>query len=121
MKKAVHTHTIPPTRFMKDTYKLIWSDEAIKNLKGIIDYLENRWSEREIRKFAQLLDKQLNLIKSNPFLFAESEKSNGLRKSVLSKQITIYYSVLNREIRVVTLFDNRQNPNILIKSKRTTS
>lgn len=99
---------------MKNTYKLVWSDEALNNLQGIIDYLENSWTEREIKKFAQLIDKQLILIKNNPFLFAESNKSDGLRKSVLSRQITIYYRILNYEIRIITLFDNRQNPNKMI-------
>ncbi len=37
---------------MKNTYKLIWSDEALKNLKSIIFYLEEHWTEREMRKFA---------------------------------------------------------------------
>lgn len=99
---------------MKSTYKLIWSDEALNNLKGIIDYLENRWTKREIKKFAQLLDKQLKLIEGNPFIFAESIKSNGLRKAVLSRQTTIYYRIIGYEIRIITLFDNRQNPKILI-------
>jgi plasmid stabilization system protein ParE len=98
---------------MKNTYKLIWSDEALNNLKDIIDYLENRWTKREIEKFTQLLDKQLKLIEDNPYLFAESAKFNGLRKSVLSRQITIYYWIINFEIRIITLFDNRQNPNKL--------
>mgnify|MGYP006293663035 CR=1 FL=1 len=95
---------------MKNTYKLIWSDEALQNLKAIIEYLERRWTEREIRKFAKLLDKQLNLIQSNPLLFPESDKSKGLRKSVLSKQTTIYYRINNDGIRIITLFDNRQQP-----------
>lgn len=99
---------------MKNIYKLIWSDEAVNNLRDIIDYLENRWTKREIKKFAQLLDKQLKLIKENPLLFAESDKSNGLRKSVISKQTTIFYRIIGFEIRIVTLFDNRQNPNKLI-------
>ncbi len=99
---------------MKSTYRLIWSDEALNNLKYIIDYLENRWTKREIKKFALLLDKQLKLIEDNPFLFAESDKSNGLRKSVLSKQTTIYYRIIGYEIRIITLFDNRQNPKTLI-------
>ena len=68
---------------MKNTYKLIWSDEA--------------------------------LINDNPFLFAESDKSNGLRKSVLSRQTTIYYRIVDYEIHIITLFDNRQNPNKLRK------
>ena len=98
---------------MINSYKLVWSDEAINNLRAIIDYLENKWTKNEIKKFSQLLDKRLKLIENNPFLFAESNKSNGLRKSVLSKQTTIYYQVLEYEIRIVTLFDNRQNPNKL--------
>ncbi len=99
---------------MKNTYKLVWSDEALINLQGIIDYLEKRWTKREIKKFAQLLDEQLKLIKDNPFLFAESDKSDGVRKSVLSRQTTIYYRIINFEIRLITLFDNRQNPDKLI-------
>jgi plasmid stabilization system protein ParE len=114
LKRVGHTLMIQPERFMKNTYKLIWSDEALNNLKGIIDYLEYKWTNREIKKFVQLLDKQLKLIKENPFLFSESEKSNGLRKSVLSRQTTIYYRIIDYEIRIITLFDNRQNPNRLI-------
>jgi len=98
---------------MKNTYKLIWSDEALNNLNSIVNYLENRWSEREIKRFAQLLDKQLKLIENNPQLFAESDKSKGLRKSVLSKQTTIYYTIIDSQIRLISLFDNRQNPNKL--------
>ena len=33
--------TILLARFMKDIYKLVWSEEALKNLNGIIEYLEN--------------------------------------------------------------------------------
>ena len=64
---------------MKNTYKLIWSDEALKNLKRIINYLENRWTKREIKKFAQLLDKQLLLIEENPFLFPKSDTISEYR------------------------------------------
>jgi plasmid stabilization system protein ParE len=97
---------------MKSTYKIVWSDEALTNLKSIIKYLEKRWTKREISNFAQLLDKQLKRIESNPFLFPETENSNGLRKSVLSRQTSIYYRIVKFEIRIITLFDNRQNPKI---------
>jgi hypothetical protein len=43
-------------------------------------------------------------------LFAESKVLNGLRKSVLTPQTSIYYRLNNNEIQIVTLFDNRQNP-----------
>jgi len=75
---------------MKNTYKLIWSEEALNNLKNIIEYLEKRWTEKEIKKFAKILDKRLEIIESNPFLFAKNDKLNGLRKSVLTKHTSIY-------------------------------
>lgn len=80
---------------MKNTYKIIWSDEALNNLKGILDYLESRWTKRELRQFAQLLEKHLHTVEHNPFLFAESGESNGMRKSVMTKQTTIYYRIVN--------------------------
>jgi len=100
---------------MTNSYKLIWSDESLNKLNGIIQYLNNRWTEKEIKRFIQLLDHQLNLIQSNPYIFPVSSQSNELRKAVLSKQTTIYYSVVEFEVRLITLFDNRQNPNKLIK------
>lgn len=102
---------------MKSIYKVIWSEEALKNLKEIIDYLEENWSQKEIRKFASLLDKQIHLIQNNPQLFPESEILQNLRKSVLSKQVSIYYEVVENEIHIVTLFDNRQDPSNLTKNK----
>ncbi|HOI32021.1 MAG: hypothetical protein PHG67_06450 [Bacteroidales bacterium] len=56
---------------MNNTYKVFWSEEAISNLKGVNDYLENHWTKKEIIKFAQLLDKQLRRIEKNPRLFAK--------------------------------------------------
>ena len=75
---------------MGNTYKLIWSEEALNNLKDIIGYLENKWTQREIKKFARLLEKHLDLIKDNPKLFPESELSNGFRRAVISKQVSLY-------------------------------
>jgi plasmid stabilization system protein ParE len=102
---------------MKNIYKVIWSDEALKNLKEIIVYLEDNWSQKEIGKFTSLLDKQIHLIQNNPQLFHKSEILQYLRKSVLSKQVSIFYKVEDNEIHIVTLFDNRQDPSNLIKNK----
>ena len=105
---------------MENTYKLIWSDEALTNLKQIILYLEEKWTTTEIKKFANLLDRQLFRIQNNPFLFPKSDVRENYRKAVLSKQTTIYYRVFNFEIHIVTLFDNRQDPKKIEKSNANT-
>jgi len=99
-----------PEEYMKNTYKIIWTDEAYKNLQHIVSYLEKFWTSSEIRKFAKLLDKQLILIKKNPALYPYSNKSRQIRKSVLTKQTTLYYKVNDTEIYLVSLFDTRQSP-----------
>jgi plasmid stabilization system protein ParE len=102
---------------MGNTYKIIWSDEALKNLKDIIDYLENRWSKKEISRFAGLLDKNIELIKGNPLIFPRSISRQDYRKSVISKQISLYYEIHKQTVTIITLWDNRQSPRKFKKGK----
>jgi len=95
---------------MKNIYRIIWSEEAINSLRDIIEYLENRWTRKEIENFAALLDKQLELISSNPYLFPKSSHSKELRKSVLTKQTSIYYYISRQEVHIISIFDNRKRP-----------
>jgi plasmid stabilization system protein ParE len=98
---------------MGNTYKIIWSDEALSNLKGIIRYLEKKWTNREIKRFAHLLDKNLALIKENPKIFPRSDTVKGFRRAVISKQVSLYYRTNNQIVHIVSVFDNRQNPSSL--------
>jgi plasmid stabilization system protein ParE len=95
---------------MRNTYRIIWSELALSNLKEIVGYFEGRWTEKELRKFAQLLDKRLSSIEHSPNLFPLINYSENMRRSVLSKQTTIFYQVIEQNIRIICLFDNRQNP-----------
>jgi plasmid stabilization system protein ParE len=98
---------------MKNTFKIIWTNRALSNLKNVVNYLEENWTKKEIQKFARLLDLQLNRLVINPLHFPESNKYKKIRKSVLNRQISIYYKINNFEIQIIALFDNRQNPNKL--------
>ena len=100
---------------MGNTYKLIWSDEALENLKGIIEYLEKSWTTREIKKFTRLLDKNLYLIKENPQTFPKSNHSEHFRRAVNSKQVSIFYQIEHQAAHIISVFDNRQNPRRLKK------
>lgn len=95
---------------MRNTYKIIWTSRALSDLKNTIAYLEENWTSREIQKFALLLDLQLNRLKIYPNLFPKSYRYKKIRKSVLTRQVSMYYRVVNQEIQIISLFDNRQNP-----------
>lgn len=95
---------------MKSGYRLQWSDQALADLKNIINYLTENWTQREIQNFARRLDKRLNLIVANPELFPKTSRRKHVRKSVLTKHTVIYYENRDRVVTIVTLFDPRQNP-----------
>jgi plasmid stabilization system protein ParE len=50
---------------MKSTFEIIWTEEAQKGLNNIFNYLETKWTNREISNFAKTLDDSLYLICSN--------------------------------------------------------
>jgi hypothetical protein len=48
---------------MVSKYPIVWSEEAVRNLESILEYLYARWTQREVDNFKRLLAKQLILIK----------------------------------------------------------
>ena len=95
---------------MEYEYKLFWTDEALKNLDQILEYLKHKWTRKEVDNFKNKLANQLDIILRYPLIFPKSDKQPRLRKSVLSKQITIFYEIKGSLIYLVYLFDNRQDP-----------
>jgi len=94
---------------MDSDFKVFWTDEAINNLESILDYLNTRWTKREIDNFRKKLGKQINLIENNPRLFPLSNYNKRLRKAVISKQTTIFYELSGHDIYLVYLFNNNQS------------
>ena len=51
------------------SYKLRWSDESVRNLEDILDYLQNNWSEKVVLNFKENLSRQLDLILFFHFIY----------------------------------------------------
>ena len=92
-------------------YKLFWTDEAIRNLENILDYLIENWSQREVTLFKQKLKKHLELITRFPSMFPRSDYNPILRKAVLSKQTTVYFELKDNMIYIAFLFVNKRDIN----------
>lgn len=89
------------------------SKNAAKKLGNLFEFLENEWSLKVKNDFIQKLEKSLEQIKKLPDSFPESEKLKGLRKCVVTKQTTIFCKHSDKTIDIVTVFDNRQDPESL--------
>ena len=95
---------------MRSGYKIQWSEKATIDLQNIIAYLLDTWTQKEVKDFVRRLDKRLELITINPRLFPKTGKRKNVRRSVLTKHTVIYYEYSNDIIKIIALFDPRQNP-----------
>jgi plasmid stabilization system protein ParE len=97
--------------------KLVITSLAKEDTKNVLEFIEAKWGESSRMKFSNKLNKNLNLIAFNPELFPKSEINNRIRKCVISKQSSLFYTFDNYEIKVLMVFDTRQNPNKVTKIK----
>jgi plasmid stabilization system protein ParE len=95
---------------MKNGYKILWTDNALYELEKAIEYLETNWTEKELRNLALNLEKTLNLISQNPFIFQASDEKKEVRRAVVLSLNTLYYRVYKNNVEIVSFFSNRQNP-----------
>ena len=95
---------------MKNGYKILWTDFALKELESTIEYLEENWTEKELKNLASKLEETLSLISQNPDLFQKSEIKTDIRRSIILSHNSMYYRFNNDKIEFLSFFSNRQNP-----------
>ncbi|TRX53021.1 type II toxin-antitoxin system RelE/ParE family toxin [Fulvivirga sp. M361] len=86
--------------------EIFWTDEAKKDLDNIIEYLESRWTDREISKFFNRLEKCLAHIQKAPHRSKDSLRKPGTKEYQHSPQTTIFYSYDNDKINLLRLWAN---------------
>ncbi len=95
---------------MKSGYKIEWTDNALSELKQTYQYLEENWTEKELRNLSNAIEKTLKLISCNPNLYPLSDKKD-VRRAIVKKLNTLYYRVREDErIEILSFFSNRKSP-----------
>lgn len=90
--------------------KVFLSPLAEKKIQLLLEYLEQEWSVRSKEKFLSALYRKLNLIANNPQSCISSKHFPNLYKCIVNKQTSFYYRIKSGEIEVITLINNRQDP-----------
>jgi plasmid stabilization system protein ParE len=97
---------------MTNGYKILWTDFALSELKDAIEYLNEKWTERELQNFAKEIEKTVNLLSHNPNLFQASDLKKEIRRVIVAKHNTLYYQIKGNTVEILSFFSNRQNPKI---------
>lgn len=95
---------------MTNGYKILWTDFALLELEQTIIYLEENWTERELKNLVLKLEETLFLISQNPNLFQDYGSDKNIRKVVFANYNSLYYRTNGETIEIISFFSNRQNP-----------
>jgi len=90
------------------SYQITWSPLARLTYLNILSYLEEEWSLKEVKSFIQRTDEVLKYISQNPLLYSYSKESDT-HKSVLVKQVSLFYRVKSSNVELLIFWDNRQD------------
>ncbi len=97
---------------------ILWSEKAVEDFESNIIYLLENWSIEVVQEFTAEIEKVLNILTINPKAF---QYNNLIKCHVvpISKQITLFYEVKKKQVILLRLWNNYQNPRKLkVKPKK---
>ncbi|MBK9191329.1 MAG: type II toxin-antitoxin system RelE/ParE family toxin [Crocinitomicaceae bacterium] len=98
---------------MKNGYRIFWTDHALNELKTTFDFINEHWTQREIKNLAQEIELVVELLSRSPKIFPESSSKKGIYKALVTPLNTIYFRVNGNSVEILSFFANRKNPSKL--------
>ena len=90
-----------------------WSIDALIDFDENIEFLEKRFTEKEILNFTAKTDDVLKIISKEPKTF-KAIKYKNIHAVPIIPQITLYYKIINNiDIELVRFWNNAKNPDDL--------
>lgn len=90
-------------------YAVNWSPTARLTYYQILEYLDEKWTMKELEAFINRTEEAINHICDNPLLYPYSKESDT-HKCVLVKQVSLFYRIETETIELLVFWDNRQDP-----------
>ena len=94
--------------------KIIWSDFSLRQLKKIHNFYKNEASEETAQKLTKLIVQTTIQLETNPQIGTKEpllEDYEFEYRFLVKKNYKIIYRLDNNIVRVISVFDTRQNPN----------
>lgn len=91
-------------------HEIIWTEKATEDFDKMIENLAEFNTTNYARKFVSLFYEKLDLIALMPFIGVQSQKRKGVRRLVVTKNISLAYILIIDQIYLLRVFDARQNP-----------
>jgi len=92
-------------------YEIVWADEAVNTFENIINYLLYKFTEKEVSRFVNAVEKKINLIKINPYSYRKSKYAEHLHYTIVLRKTILVYRIKDSAniIELIHFWDGRQN------------
>ncbi len=90
--------------------KLIWDKEVLAQIDEVAIYISENWGKATAAKFIKTTQKQAKSLLKLPYLGRKSSKADNLYLINLGTYHWLYYLVFPDQIKIIYLFDTRQEP-----------
>ena len=90
--------------------KVYLSPLAEKKLSLLLEYIEHKWAKKERDEFLERILNSFKRVAIHPESSPKSQTFPNLFKCVVSKQTSFFYRFNSDDLEIITVFDNRQDP-----------
>lgn len=91
-------------------YEVFLSLVADYKLEKLLEYIALGWGEKAKNDFLKKFVRHVKKVSTNPESCIRSTEFEGLYKCVVTKQTSFYYRIIPEAIEIITIVDNRQDP-----------
>jgi len=91
---------------------LVWTKRAIQGFDKIVRYLEENWTDREVRSFIRESDEFFTLLSNYPEMLQKTRRYKNVHRGPMNKLTIVTYRVKPRkqQIEIINVRSARQRP-----------
>jgi plasmid stabilization system protein ParE len=86
-----------------------WSEEAELTYERVLEYLQAKWTQREINNFIHQTEEVLEYISQSPKMFRKTNRKN-VHEALVTPHNLLAYKIYTRHITLIAFWDTRKNP-----------
>jgi plasmid stabilization system protein ParE len=92
---------------VEEILPVIYTDRANANSLTIKNFILIKFTQKEVDNFYKMLATFERVVSAFPEIYPLSTENQEVHRAVLSKQLSVFYTIIDNEILVIGMIDNR--------------
>jgi len=88
---------------------VIYTNRAVANSLSIKNFILVKFTQREVDNFYKMLETFEKVVSAFPEIYPKSSQNQDVHRAVLSKNLSVFYTIINTEVSVIGMIDNRMD------------